>query len=854
MLSGNWAKGRVFSMARSSSAKPRRWPARLALVGAIIAFLVLDLLGGLTLAIHAAFPQTTGALAVAGAQGTITIARDHYGVPHIHATNAHDLFFAQGYVTAQDRLWQMEFNRRVAAGRLSEILGSATVKDDEFLRTVGLAKSAQADVDALTPDLHAELDAYTQGVNAFLQTHQNSLPLEFTLLGFKPEPWTDADSIAYGKVVALDLDNAWSIKLARFSVLAQAGAGAALQLFPDYPADNPTLTDATGAAQVKLGSEPSPLTSGSYPAGTPATYALLHALSPMQQAALAHPPTGLGDTLDWLHALLGGGVKGSNDWVIAGSHTTTGMPIVANDPHLGINYPAIWYEVGLDDGDMQEFGYSFPGVPGIIIGHNAHIAWGVTNGMVDDTDLYLEKLSADGTTYLYNGQQLPVTITHETIKVAGGADVHLTVRATNHGPIINSVIDSLHSVTTPIALEWTALQPQYTFAGFFELGAAQNWQQFLSALQDISISQNFVYADTSGNIGYHLSGWLPIRPAGNALLPVDGTTSANDWTGRVPFEKMPALFNPPSGIILTANNQLAAPGYPWYITDYYDVGYRAKRIEQLLTAKPVLSVADIERIQNDTVSVTAQELAPYYINAASGEATPSTGTRDALALLKNWDGDMTRQSAAAAFYEATSAHLVKDLAGHVLSASVYKTWTGSLDAATQFQFLRDTFVIPAPPLLNGPAARDAAIVRAENEAASDLAKFFGTSATSSWQWGAVHQANFDHPLASVSLLKPIFPNQSVARPGDSTTVNVGGAGNFANFDYAQDTVASMREIIPLGSMDSALFVTTTGESGLPWDPHNFDLLPLWNAGRYQTEPYTQSGVQSVAVETLTITP
>ncbi len=208
-------------MARSSSG-PRRWPARLALVVVLIAFLILDLLAGLTLVTHAAFPQTTGTLAVAGAQDAITVARDQYGVPHIHANTPHDLFFAQGYVTAQDRLWQMEFNRRVAAGRLSEILGSATLKDDEFLRTVGLAKSAQADVDALRPDLRAELDAYTQGVNAFLQTHQNALPLEFTLLGFKPEPWTDADSIAYGKVVALDLDNTWSIKLARFSVLSQA--------------------------------------------------------------------------------------------------------------------------------------------------------------------------------------------------------------------------------------------------------------------------------------------------------------------------------------------------------------------------------------------------------------------------------------------------------------------------------------------------------------------------------------------------------------------------------------------------------------------------------------------------------
>jgi penicillin amidase len=597
-------------------------------------------------------------------------------------------------------------------------------------------------------------------------------------------------------------------------------------------------------AQVQMGSEAAPPTSA----------ALLQSLTPRQRAALGHTPSTASQSLAWLHSLLGGvqAAKGSNDWVVSGNHTTTGMPLLANDPHLGINYPAIWYEVAITGGGINEIGFSFPGVPGVIIGHNDHIAWGVTNGQVDDTDLYLEHLSADGTTYTYNGQQVPTTIYHETIHVAGQADDHLTVLVTNHGPILNDVIDTLKN-TAPIALQWTALQPGYSFAGFFELGAAQNWDDFQAALRDIDISQNFVYADTQGNIGYHLSGWLPIRPAMNALLPVDGTTSANDWTGRVPFDALPHLFNPPSGIILTANNQLAAPSYPYYITDYYDSGFRARRIEQLLTAQPTLSADDIARMQLDTVSIPAQQIAPYLLRAAQG-ATGQPGAAAAARLFAGWDGDMPRPSAAAALFEATCAHLIDDMVHPLLDKKSFDAWDGNQYAITKLLILRDALAQPGAPFFADATARDAAIARAEGEAFSDLKTYFGTADTSQWQWGKLHQAHFDHPLTAVAILKLLLPNQSVARPGDSSTVNVGGAGNFTDFDYSQDTVASMREIIDLGNLDASRFVTTTGESGEPFAPHNFDLLPLWDSGRYQPMDFSPAAVQANAAATLTLLP
>lgn len=838
----------------------RRWPFRLTLVLATLIFLVGDLLGAGTLLIRGALPQTAGVIHVAGAHGAITITRDQSGVPHINAADAHDLFFAQGYVTAQDRLWQMEFNRRVAAGRLAEILGPSALTADRFLRTVGLARSAQTDVADLRPDLHAQLDAYTAGVNAFLTSHKDNLPLEFRLLGFTPEPWQDTDSIAYGKVVALDLDGAWNVKLARAKVLAQVGPTITSLLFPSYPTDNPTLIDATGTTANPLNSEaPVPVgpdtNTDSGLLTPPSGGNPLAAISPTQRAAFAHMPTSALATVTWLRQLLDhdGGTQGSNDWVISGAHTTTGKPIVANDPHLGINYPAIWYEVALQAGDINEIGFSFPGVPGIIIGHNAHVAWGVTNGEVDDTDLYIEQLNADQTAYTYNGQQMPLQILHETIKVAGKPADHLTVRITNHGPILNDVVSDLKDSTTQIALQWTALQPSYTFAGFFELGLAHNLDEFQNAIRDIGISQNFVFADTDGNIGYRLSGWLPERAAINGLLPVDGSTSANDWTGRVPFEQMPHLLNPSTGIILTANNRLTAPGYPFYITNSYDSGYRAKRIEQLLTVQSTLSPDDVAHAQSDVHSIPAEQLLPYYLNAANDDPT-SSGAQTAASLFNGWDADMTRASAPAALYEVTTGMLIRDVIKPVLGAKAYDAWDNNQYASTKFVVLRDALTFAQSPFFSSTIDRDIKVRLAEQEAYTFLKQHFGTSDTSKWHWGDLHQAHFDHPLTAVPALRALLPNQAVTRPGDSTTVNVGGSGKFDQGDYDQLSLPSMREIIDLGNFDNSRFVTTTGESGVPFAPHNFDLLPLWNAGQYQPMDFSPAAVKAHAAATLTLEP
>lgn len=835
------------SITPATSVKPRRrrWLRILNLFLSLILSIIVVLAVGATLVVRSAFPQTSGTIHLAGPYGTITITRDLYGVPHIFANDDHDAFFAQGYVTAQDRLWQMEFNRRVAAGRLSEILGPSTADADAFLRTLGLKETAQSDVDKLSPALHAQMAAYADGVNAYIDSHKNSLPLEFRILGFTPEPWHISDSIAYGKVVALSLDTTWYNKITRMDIMSQGGAAALQGLFPAYPNDNPTLIDSTGTNEIPPATSETPFT----PAAMQPT-----SLTPQQQQASASVSSRLIATLNNLRNMLGNAaaVEGSNDWVVSGAHTTTGKPIVANDPHLGINYPAIWYEIAIQGATYNEIGFSFPGVPDIIIGHNDHVAWGVTNGSVDDTDLYIEKFSADGSTYLYNGQQLPVQTRAEVIHVKGAPDVHITVRTTNHGPIINDLFATQKHSPTPIALQWTALRSDYNFSGFFELGAAQNLDQLQNAMKDISISQNFVFADTQGNIGYRLSGMVPIRPRANGWLPVDGTISANDWTGMVPFDQMPHLLNPPSGIIWTANNRIVPDTYQYYVTSDWDMGFRAKRIEQLLTAKATLSPDDIAAIQNDVVSIPGQQLSPMYVAATQGII--GNGPATAQKLLQGWDGSMPVTSAAAAFYEVTTSKLIQDLAQKAISGDVYKEYRDNQDYVGQILFARNQLVNPQPPFLNGVADRNAAIVKAENEAYDFLKQYFNSTDVSTWQWGKLHLAHFDHPLTAVSILKLVFPNQTVDRPGDGSTVNVGGDSGFTYDSYRQHDIPSMREIIDMGNLDASRFVTSTGESGEPFAPHNFDLMPLWNGGQYQQMYFSQSVVNAHAEATLTLEP
>ena len=837
---------------------------RILLVSLIVVVLLLALTGGAgVIFVQRTLPQTRGELTISGLQQKTYVLRDQWGVPHITGENLHDVLFAQGYVTAQDRLFQMEFNRRVALGRLAEMFGAgdnhSLVDADAFLRTLNLYGTAQTEINSLDSRTYEELQAYADGVNAFLASHKNSLPLEFTILGITPEPWTPVDSLAYGRVVALSLDNTWYTKYTQAMVEAKMGPAITQELFPAYPRSNPTLFAADGTAaplvNVPAGVQAATQTPIAQTAQSPA------ALTNTQRSVFPQLSVDLLRGADVVHSLLGniGDSLGSNDWVMDGSRTTTGKPLLANDPHLGINMPAIWYEVALRGGGLDVIGFSFPGVPGVVIGHNNMIAWGVTNVGADDTDLYLEKLDPANHPgmYEYNGQWLPLLTHTEVINVRGGASVTITVTATQHGPLLNPVQTDLKHYP-PVALKWTALQPGYSFAGFFQLDFALDWQDFQAAIANISISQNFVYADTAGNIGYLMSGLLPIRSADNDMLPVDGSTSAHEWQGYVPANQMPRLFDPPTHVIVTANNQIVPTDYPNYVTTYWDYGYRARRILDLLLATPKLSVADYQRIQADVYEIPAATIAPILESvgsAAGGDAA------QAAHLLNGWDYNMTRASVAASVYEVAAGYLLRETLEPLLGKKLYQMYCANYSSSALYAVLINLLQAPAAPFFGaqtldqGTSARNAVIVRALNDTMKALRNQFGSD-TSQWQWGKLHQASFEHPLATVTPLNLIFGTTPVQRPGDDVTVNVGGDGDFSLDPpaYAQGTVSSMREILDLSNFDNSLWVTTTGESGEPFSPHYSDLIPLWDQNRYQHMDYSALAEAKSAVDVLELAP
>lgn len=832
-------------MSRESSVLMSSIPLNWMTIWLVILLAVL-LVGGIALwGVRRTLPRTTGVLTLPGLERAVSVVRDRWGVPSICASTLHDVAFAQGYITAQDRLFQMALHRRIAQGRLAETFGAGPqnqlVESDLFLHTLNLYQLAMADWTNVDSRSKVELQAYAQGVNAFLSGHRGKLPLEFLLLGMTMEPWQPVDSLAYGRVLALSLIGNWRLSYVRAIVQEKLGAELAEQLFPAYPVENPSLFTATGDASPQVSQTTIP-PSGSIPftKPTPPPVSPFQFLKRLSQLASHTPRAFLVQTL--LHPLCGS--FGSNTWVVDGTRTLSGKPLLANDPHLGISQPATWYQVALRGGDLDVVGFSLPGVPGVIIGHNAHIAWGISYAEADVTTLYLETLDPleHPGQYYYAGEWLPFQTRQETIRMRGQAKpVTFTVQSTLHGPLLNACVPDLKQYA-PISLKWTALDLSYTSIGFLHLNFARDWQQFRAALHHISLNLNFTYADREGNIGYGMSGLVPLRSGETGLLPVDGSTGAYEWHGYLPQEKMPMLFNPATHLIVTANHQIVPADYPVYISRTWDPGYRARRIIELLAACPQLTIADYQRIQADVYSIPAATQTPYFIaagKAAGGDAALAAN------LLQSWDYQLTSHSVPAAVYEVIASTLLRETLEPRLGKDLYNTYSRIYFACwrmvllslqlrhpgTAFFCRHDDTSVSMTELYN---RRDAAIAHAMSSAISQLRATFGPDSTK-WQWGALHRANFAHPLAQQVPLNWLFGLAPLRRPGDSVTVNVGGAEGFALDPprYDQITVSSMRTIIDLADWDNSLWVLTTGQSGQPFSPHYRDQLSRWDKGEYQ---------------------
>lgn len=749
------------------------------------------------------FPQVRGTLAVAGLQAPVEVIRDRWGVPHLSAGNEHDLFFAQGFVHAQDRLWQMEFNRRIAAGRLSEIFGETTLKTDRFLRTVGLRRAAEAEWEIQDAEARAAAEAYAEGVNAFVARYRGRLPIEFRLLRFAPEAWTPIDSLAYAKLMAWVLSGNWESEILRAHLVSRFGPEGAQTLLPPYPGEHPVIVPQA------------------------ADYAPFRSPTVLRALDIAPRRAGIG----------------SNNWVVAGARTTTGAPLLANDPHLEAGMPSIWYEMHLSGGTINVVGSTFPGTPGVIIGHNEHIAWGVTNAGPDVQDLYIERFHpTDPTRYLFKGTWEKVAVVAEHIVVKGRRDpVIVQVRITRHGPILNSVVEGLPNF---VALRWTALDRGTLLSSFSRLMRAKNWEEFRTALRLWTVpAQNFVFADREGNIGYQLPGRIPIRAKGDGLLPVPGWTGEYEWTGEIPFEQLPSWFNPARGYIVTANNRIAPERYRYLLAHEWDPGFRARRIEAVLTSKPKVGTEDLQRIQMDVASLPARAIVQTLGSVRIAEEPAAS----LLAELAAWDGVLSPDSRAAAIYEVFRVTLPGLIFKDVLGDDLFEKYMGRSDAwtLTITHLLRD----PASPWW-GPDGRDAVVAKALAQANEVLTQRLGSD-RSRWAWGRLHVMRFEHPIGRVPALGWIFNATAPPMGGDAYTVNNAG---FSPQTFRQVVVASYRQIIDLGDFDRSVSIHTTGQSGLPFHRHYKDFVPMWATGQYHPMLFSRARIQEAAQSTLTLIP
>ena len=756
----------------------------------------------LALLVSSTFPRERGHVRVAGISRRVRIMTDARGVPWIRAESPEDAFFGLGYAHARDRLWQMEFQRRIGAGRLAEILGPRLVESDRFLRTVGFRRAAEAALPALSESARRLLEAYVSGVNQFLATSSRR-PIEFRLLRVTAEPFSAADCLAWAKLMAWDLagNAANEIRRARFAEVV--GPARAAELLPPVPAQPTVLQD----GEWTLGSNSPPRSAATGVRGP---------LHPAAWPALARAfslPTGFG---------FDGEVLGSNSWVLAGSRTKSGRPILANDPHLALRSPSVWYLARIEAPGYSVSGATLPGVPGVIIGHNARIAWGLTSLEPDVQDLYVEKTDpAHPGRYLFRGQWREFAVRKERIRVRGDEDTLLEVRSSVHGPIVTDVLAGAESLGSPVALRWTGLEPGDTTAeAFFRINTAGSWEEFLAGAALLRApGQNLIYADSAGHIGYTASGAIPLRSRSDGLFPVSGA-GEEEWTGFIPFDRLPRALDPPRGYVVTANNRVVSEGYPHAFTADWPEPYRARRIEDLLVSRERLGVAEVQAIQQDQVSYQARELLPLLLDTPAHDAA----SQDALARLRSWNGsfapDSVPASVYAAWYTALSRMPEDELRGTPAGSVRSRFLINAL--RTESSWCDDVRTGLRESCLD---FKEAAL----REALATLREKLGPDPVQ-WRWARLHRARFAHGVFdTVPGLRGFF-SLEIGHGGDASTVNVGAYRRDGSFLMTDGP--SYRQIIDFANLEGSLYAHPTGQSGNVFDPRFRNLLPLWRDGRY----------------------
>ncbi|MBT2479462.1 penicillin acylase family protein [Streptomyces sp. ISL-94] len=924
----------------------------------IVLVLVLALFAGLGYgaywgvdSVRASFPQTTGSLQVPGLTGTVDVKRDAHGIPQLYADSDEDLFRAQGFVHAQDRFWEMDVRRHMTSGRLSEMFGSGQVETDAFLRTLGWRQVAQEEYDKkLSPETKKYLQAYADGVNAYLKGKSGKdLSVEHAALklsgDYQPEQWSPVDSVAWLKAMAWDLRGNMQDEIDRALMSGKLSPSQIDELFPPYPFDRNkpvveggktdggkyTPQGGTGSGSTGggtgSGSAVGSQASANTGPGTPTVTGLAdNASAQGATVGLRTQLTSLAKTLDEIPAILGpnGSGIGSNSWVVSGKYTTTGKPLLANDPHLSPQLPSVWYQMGLhcraasDRCQYGVAGYTFSGMPGVVVGHNADIAWGMTNLGADVTDLYLEQVKPEG--YVYDNRVLPFAIREEEIKIAGSKSKKITVRTTNNGPLISDRSDELAAVgdrapvasSAPdrgdgyaVALRWTALDPGKSMDAVFKLDKAKTFDEFRKAAADFEVpSQNLIYADNKGNIGYQAPGRIPVRGQGDGRMPAPGWDSKYAWKGGrdgnggyVPQNELPWDYNPSRGYIVTANQAVAEPGtgagkYPHLLTTDWGYGARSQRINDLIEAKTKdsgkISTDDMRTMQMDNSSEIAALLTPMLAKIEVSDPD----VRSAQKLLDGWNYTQEPDSAAAAYFNAVWRNILKLSFGDKMPKelriegscmNVRGTGNGPTDDLAElvrecgsrgsdsaqpdggdrwFEVVRRLVKDEKSGWWKSPAARnqpetttrDELFARAMKDARWELTAKLGKD-QSTWSWGRLHQLTLKNQ--TIGTEGPGFMQWLLNRGpwnlgGGEATVNATGWN--ASSGYGVTWVPSMRMVVNLNELDKSRWINLTGASGHAYSSHYTDQTTMWAKGELLDWPFGKEAVDKATVDTLTLKP
>ncbi|HEY1731640.1 MAG TPA: penicillin acylase family protein [Terriglobales bacterium] len=830
-------------------------------------------------AVQNSAPQRDGTMQLSGLVAPVTVTYDARGVPNISAFNIPDLFFAQGYVTAQDRLWQMDMLRRFTSGDLAVVLGRDYIKYDRENRILGLREVAEKAAAQMDPQTRAQFEAYAAGVNAYILQHRKTLPLEFRFLGYAPHVWTVEDSLLVGLSMTEFLNHwLYKDKLEKENILARLGPQLTADLFVnrswrDHPPIPPSSIENDAPGELPSNEEEEEQPAGSpkqksdlaRPGAEVQNYsaALRGAEAPRVHRSWL-PPSGSGQSslsavkkgedqrpllppesrgfLQGLRAAAAGPIyaaqhlrPGSNNWVLSGAHTASGKPLLSNDMHLQLQIPNIWYEAHLTAGDFDVAGVTLPGLPYVVVGHNQRIAWGFTNLGPNVEDIYVEKFNDQGQYLTPQGWMQPQH-RQEIIRVKGGSEITLDVVTTRHGPIITDLVPG---EARKLALKWTAFDPRTSRVPFFAIDSAQNWQQFQAAFAQFGApAQNVVYADIDGHIGYQATGLIPIRSSGDGSTPVPGDDDAHEWTGYVPFDKLPSVYDPPSGIIATANGRVTPDDYPYSLSIEWMSPYRTQRLYKLLSEPRKFTPADMLAIQTDVVSPFDRFCAERFVYSIDHTPKASKRAREAAELMRNWDGTMDVDSAA-----ATIAVYSRDkLNEMLLKAKLGNDWT-MYRWFPRSVWLEDVLTHePARWLPGGYSSYDQLLTAAVEAAVSDPG---AAHVLSLWRWGRMHRVEVTHPFWShFPILKKTAGTGSQPWSGDENTIK----------QVTTKFAPSERLTVDFANLDGSTLDIVNGQSGDIFDDHYNDQWDAYYHGRTFPLPFSPEAVHHTAAHRLTLEP